>query len=309
MIRLSGPPWKGGGLPRRARGGRPPTINREPLEPRTVLSALTVTFPAPGTASTLLIQGDQFNDNFVITENGDGTVTVAPGATFIARGQGLVAGSSINGIHSSVGFKTGNPVSSISLILPGTHNFDSVTLLGQGKTTPTTVRDVTVTATGGVNLNFAAKGVANLGNFILTNTSSAATDAALTAIVDDCSFATLAISQTGGLRASVELSNDNIPGPVSVSEGNGNGDSITLGNGNTFGPTTLTQGGGGPTGAAVGNSDAVSVNGGRYRSLTVNQLLDGTNNTITINNIVILPFNPVGSDGVTTTQGNGAGDV
>src|SRR5262249_31929310 len=132
--------------------------------------------------------------------------------------------------------------------------------------------------------------------------------AALTAIVDDCSFATLAISQTGGLRASVELSNDNIPGPVSVSEGNGNGDSITLGNGNTFGPTTLTQGGGGPTGA-VGNSDAVSVDGGGYRSLTVNQLLDGTNNTITINNIVILPFNPAASDGVTTTQGNGAGDA
>src|SRR5262249_2961213 len=98
-------------------------------------------------------------------------------------------------------------------------------------------------------------------------------------------------------------------GPVSVSKGNGNGDSITLGNGNTFGPTTLTQGGGGPTGAAVGNSDAVSVNGGHYRSLTVNQLLDGTNNTITINNVVMLPFNPVASDGVTTTQGNGAGDA
>ena len=87
-----------------------------------------------------------------------------------------------------------------------------------------------------------------------------------------------------------------------------NGDSITLDNGDTLGPTTLTQGGGGPT-AAVGDSDTTSVAGGRFQSLTVNQLLDGTNNTVTLNTVAVSPFDPVASDGLTITQGNGTGDV
>src|SRR5271166_448570 len=292
-------------------------MSLEALEHRIVLSNVTVSFPTP--SSPLAITGDTFNDNFTITENLDGTVTVAPGATHVVPGVGVVPPNTID--ESSAPFTTGSAVTSIIVVLPGTTNFDFVTLSGQVKTTPTTVKNVTVTATG-ANLTFAANNVDNSGNFVLSDTfASPLMDAALTATVDNSSFATLSITQTGCCAASVELGNDNIPASVLVSEGNGNNDFITLTSGNSFGTTTLLQGNGGPFNAAsLGNSDTVSVGSGSYKNLTVKQLLNGTKNTITIGpGIVISPVNPTTStvvdgvtivpDGVTTLQGNGAGDV
>ena len=284
-------------------------LNLEALETRTLLSNVTVSFPTP--SSPLTITGDSFNDNFTITENTApgplfGTVTVAPGATRVIPGAVVVAPSTIDG--TSAPFTTDSAVASIIVVLPGTANFDFITLTGQDKTTPGTVKNVTMTATG-ANLTFAANGVDNSGSFVLSDTNSPGIiDAALTVNVDNSSFATLSISQTGGAPASVELGNDSISASVSVSEGNGDDDSITLDNGNIFGTTTLVQGAGGPT-THVGNSDAVSVSNSSVRNLLIQQLLDGANNQITVNALGVASINPAGLlGGVTTSQGNGAGN-
>ena len=54
------------------------SMNLELLESRTLLSNVTTSMPTP--SSPLTITGDTSNDNFVITENTNGTVTVAPGS-------------------------------------------------------------------------------------------------------------------------------------------------------------------------------------------------------------------------------------
>ena len=233
---------------------------------------------------------------------------------------GVVPPSTING--SSARFTTSHAVTSITVDLPGTTNFDFVTLSGPAKTTPTTVKNVTVTATG-ANLTFTANNVDDSGNLVVSDTMTSAVNAVLSATVNNSSFATLSIIQTGGGpdSSAVTLGNDSIPTSVSVSEGNANGDSIMLNSGNSFGATTLLQGNGGPSNPnSLGNNDTVSVGSGSYRNLTVEQLLNGTKNTITIGpGIVISPVNPTTSTvvdgvtivplGVTTLQGNGAGDV
>ena len=279
----------------------------ETLEGRTLLSNVTVSFPTP--SSPLTITGDTFNDNFTITENLDGTVTVAPGAMRVVPGVGVVPASTIDG--SSTAFTTGSAVTSIIVNLPGTTNFDFVTLTGQGKTTPTTVGNVTVTATG-ANLTFAANNVDNSGSLAVSDTFTSTVNAVLTATVNNSSFALLSITQTGGGpdSTSVTLGNDNVPASVSVSEGNANGDSITV-NGDTFGTTTLLQGNGGPTNSnSLGNSDTVSVSNSSANNLLIEQLLNGTNNKITVNTLSIAAINPIGlHDGLTTSQGNGNGDI
>ena len=74
-------------------------MSLEALEHRIVLSNVTVSFPTP--SSPLTITGDTFNDNFTITENTTpgslfGTVTVAPGATRVVPGVGVVPPSMID---------------------------------------------------------------------------------------------------------------------------------------------------------------------------------------------------------------------
>ena len=108
--------------------------------------------------------------------------------------------------------------------------------------------------------------------------------------------------------ASVELGNDSISASVSVSEGNGDDDSITLDNGNIFGNDYTRAGCPGPT-THVGISDAVSVSNSSVRNLLIQQLLDGANNQITVNALGVASINPAGLlGGVTTSQGNGAGN-
>ncbi len=277
----------------------------ETLEGRTLLSNVTVSFPTP--SSPLTITGDTFNDNFTITENPNGTVTVAPGALRRVPGVKVVTPSTIDG--SSAAFTTPSAVTSIIVNLPGTINFDFVTLTGQGKTTATTVKNVTVTATG-ANLNFAATNVDDSGNFVLSNTYTSPVNAVLTATVDNSSFATLSITQTGGGPdpTAVELGNDSIPASVYVSEGNANGDYITLDKGDTFGgaATTLLQGNGGPTNSnSAGNLDTVSVTNASVKNLTIQQLLNGNGDSITVNTLSVAST----SFGVTTLQGNGNGDT
>ena len=202
----------------------------ETLEGRTLLSNVTVSFA--GGALTIL--GDAHNDSFSITEQsaaagGKVTVTSTSPQTTINK--------------TSVPFVSPQAVTSIVVRLPGTTNSDTVSLLGAGKTTPTTVKNVTITGPLGstaANLTFTANGVDNInGAFRL----SAA--ALLTAHVDNSSFHTVVINQEGDSKAVVELGNNMIPGPAVVHEGYGNKDSITVDNGNLSGHTELYQGCGG----------------------------------------------------------------
>ena len=83
-----------------------------------------------------------------------------------------------------------------------------------GKNVSTPVVNVTITATG-PNLSFNANNFQNYGTL-----SVQCTGGSLMAQVDQCRFASLAITQTGGATASsVEMSGDTIPGGVSVIEG------------------------------------------------------------------------------------------
>jgi len=281
-------------------------MTMELLENRSLLSNVTVSFPTP--SSPLIITGDVFNNNFTITENADGTVTVAGASTSRdVPGVGVVPPSTVAGL--SVPFTTDSAVASIIVNLPGINNFDFVTLNGPGKDTPVTVRNVSITASG-ANLNFNAANLNHSGDFVLSNTATpGAANAALAVNIENSSFATLSISQTGGSRSVVHLGNNTIQGNVTVSQGNGDDNSITVGGGNIFGSTTLVQGAGGPT-TSVGNSDRISVSDSTVKSLLVEQFLNGQGNQIVIDSIGIASINPAGPhQGVTATQGDGAGNL
>ena len=88
--------------------------------------------PRPFPASTLLITGDTGNDNFVVQENTTtGGVTVSPGNAVTKvetnpPGVIVIPGSTINGNAGQLSIN--NPVAAIVVQLPGTNNFDFVTL-------------------------------------------------------------------------------------------------------------------------------------------------------------------------------------
>jgi hypothetical protein len=307
----------------------------ELLENRTLLSNVTVAFN-PST-SALTITGDTSNDNFVITEQSNGSVTVAPGALKSVTGVGIVPGSTIDG--SSSPFNTGNPVSTINVTLPGTSNFDFLQLLGQGKTSLTTVKNVTISATGAA-LGTAASpgllvsttttnGVDNAGSLVVTDTFTSPTNAVVSANISNSTFSSVSVLQTGGGpdASFVTMGNDAVAGTVAVSLGNANGDGITLNPSNVFGSTTLLEGNGGPSNSSsLGNSDTVLVTGpGTYKTLNVDQILNGTKDSIKILGTVpsspiiisaLVSTTPTVVDGVSvlqngvfTMQANGAGDL
>jgi hypothetical protein len=321
-------------------------MNLERLETRTVLSNVTVQFPAPFTTSTLLITGDTQNDNFVITENTDGSVTVSPGTLVVKPGVGVIPGSAINGNSAPV--STNNPVSAIQVLLPGQTNFDIVNLNGQSAAASPTVGPVTVTATntpvggpaaGGVNLTFnvgvTGLGVHNSGPLTVSDINSLPSNGVLNATVQNSSFTSMSITQQGNGPdfSSVTLTNDTVPGPVSVSLGFANNDKITLTNNPVFGITTLLEGNGdngiAPAGLGLGTSagahDSISVVGpaapgsSHYTELLAQQDAqpvppgggNNTNETITVNNIQVayIAGTAFPGPGVTTIQGNGAFDT
>src|SRR4051812_29145572 len=184
---------------RRASNRHRRIINLERLEDRTVLSNVTVSMLSlPSTVLT--ITGDIHNDSFSITENLDGTVTVASTSPQ----------TTINGTGKAVTTPTG--VTEIDVTLPGTTNFDTVSLFGQGKTVPTSVRDVTISAATGVNLNLVVAGVDNSGALSVTEDATpGSNDGALTVRVTDSTFGSLSILQTGCCLADITLGNDNVP--------------------------------------------------------------------------------------------------
>jgi hypothetical protein len=302
---------------RRASNTRRQMFELERLETRTVLSNVTVTFPAPSTSSALLIQGDIFNDNFVITELNDGTVTISPGAAAFKPGVGIIAPSTINGNASA--FNTQNPVSSIIVQLPGTNNFDIVNLNSQTGAASPTVGNVTVAAAAPnltFNVGVTGPGVHNSGFLNVSDIATTNVNGVLLVNQQNSSFTSETINQFGNGPdfSSVTLTNNVVPGRVLVTLGNANADKITLTN-NTFGPTTLIEGNGGPAnplpGSSLGNSDTITVSGGRYQTLFAQQKLDGTNNIISISSIQVAALAPnvPNPAGVTTIQGNGAGDI
>jgi hypothetical protein len=242
----------------------------ESLERRVVLSNVTTALSPTG---VLTITGDIHNDSFSITENAGGIVTVAQTA----------AQTTINLTRKP--YTSPSKVTSIVVILPGTANYDNVAFKGQGKTTASTIGSVSFTATG-ANLIFTANGVDNSAPLTLSNTVGlpGGNDATLHANVDNSTFTSIAITQTGNAPAFVELGNDSTsagssPGPVAVSEGVANDDTVILdklaGGGDSFGSTTLTQGAGPAFTGANGNADSVSASNAQVGDLTIDQLLAG----------------------------------
>ena len=114
----------------------------------------------------------------------------------------------------------------------------------------------------------------------------------------------MVINQDGDSKAVVELGNNMIPGPAIVHEGYGNKDSITVDNGNLSGHTELWQGRVGRQ-PLLGTADSVTVTNATTGNLDIEQLIDGTANTINVNTVSVALV----SYGVRTTQGNGAGDT
>jgi hypothetical protein len=280
--------------------GRRRIMSLESLENRTVLSNVTASLAVSG---ALTITGDTHNDSFSITENAAGTVTVA--ATSFQ--------TTIDLTH--LPYNTPSKVTSIVVILPGTTNFDTVAINGPGKTTATPVHTVAITATG-ANLTFTGNGIDNSGSLTLSDTVGlpGGNDAALHASVDNSTFASLTITQTGNTLAYVELGNDNInsstgPGPVTVSEGVDNADKIILdklaGGGDTFGVTTLSQGTGPAFAGGNGSADSVSVSNASVADLTIKQILNGNDASISVNILSVAQADV----GVVTSQGNGNGDT
>ena len=195
--------------------------------------------------------------------------------------------TTING--TSVPFVSTEAVTSIMVTLPGTTNFDTVSLLGAGKTTPTTVKNVSITGPPGRPRPQPPERSPPMGSTTTARSRSipfCAVNAALTAHVDNSSFQTVAIYQAGGSKAVVELGNNTIPGPAAVHEGYGNKDSITVDNGNVSGPTELYQGRAAPT-PALGTADSVTVTNATTRNLDIQQLIDGTANTINVNTVSV----------------------
>ena len=62
---------------------------------------------------------------------------------------------------------------------------------------------------------------------------------------------------------------------------------------------------GGPGDLGLGTADSVTVTNASAGNLDIEQLIDGTANTINVNTVSVASV----SYGVTTTQGNGAGDT
>ncbi len=308
----------------------------EALEHRLVLSGTVTTNVQqlmPSGAYVLNILGDVGNDHITITENTNGTVTVA----------GVAFGPNATTVNGSTSTTTpvGQTISAINVSLPGVNNYDSVTINGAGKNVSTGVDSISIApyATSptdlsqGPNLTLSIQNSDNPGNVTVTTHASSTAPhlgGGLTANIDNSTFGSLNINQTGCCPAHVELGNDTVAGNVRVSEGAANGDTIVLdapavgtgaGPGDFFGPTLLIQGndplGYGGGSSCVGANDSITVSTASVVNLTANQNVsattkNGTNNKITVNGLQVA----LTSFGVRTSQGDGgltgngtAGDV
>ncbi len=283
-----------------------PVVER--VEDRIVPSNVVVTYTqAPFPA--ISITGDIGNANFHILENTDGTITVSQGDF-----RTTIDGS------TSFTSPVGSTVLSISAVLNGTTNTDIVSLSGPGKSVMAGLKSVAISAPGGANLNLSVSNLQCPGSFTLTQTATPGIlDGALHATLDNSSFGSLTIAQSGASPALVELGNVIVPGPVSISEGVGHGSQILAdapvvggqpGSGDAFGPTTLVQGAGAAVTGSDGSNDVVSLTGASVASLTITQdaaspSSGGSNESISVNGLKL----GLTSLGLTTTQGDGANDT
>ena len=131
------------------------------------------------------------------------------------------------------------PVTGIAIQLPGTSNFDFVTLDATSTAASPTVGPVTVTANGanltlgvgtGTNVTAPIIGVHNSGALTVTDFATLPSNGVLNATVVNSSFTSMSISQLGNGPdiSTVTLTNDNAAAGVFVSLGNANGDKILV---------------------------------------------------------------------------------
>jgi len=176
----------------------------ESLEDRTLLSNVTLSYTAsPAGAVTLNILGDAGKDNFSVTENANGTVTVA--------GTG---GTTISSLPSVTTLKA---ITNINITLPGTNKVtDNVSITGHGTVQNITVvvpgnivapANVTSTTTGvaGTDLNLTVTNLHNSGEFNVFDAPTTSASNAINplpsfqpAFAPDANYTQAGYSQVGG---------------------------------------------------------------------------------------------------------------
>ena len=283
-----------------------PVVDR--VEDRIVPSNVVVTYtqsPFPA----ISITGDIGNANFHILENADGTITVSQGDF-----RTTIDGS------ASFTSPVGSTVLSISAVLNGTTNADTVSLSGPGESVMAGLKSVAISAPGGANLNLSVSDLECPGNLTLTETATPGIlDGGLHATIDNSSFGSLTVAQSGGSPALVELGNVIVPGPVSIAEGVGDGSQIIAdapvsggqpGSSDAFGATTLVQGAGAAETGTDGSNDRISLTGATVASLAITQdaaspSSGGSNESISVNGLKL----GLTSLGLATSQGDGANDT
>jgi len=284
----------------------------ESLEGRTLLSGGGTVTVLPVAGGVLNIYADTHTDNFSITENGGGVVTVVGGPVTSP----VTTHTSINTAVGAPAMPLGQAIVKHNVVNinvyfagPTSNTVDVVDLVGQGKTTPTGIKNVSFQVTSGVpKVTITAENVDNSGTFTVNDPAPLVAIGSLSTTVSNSTFASLAINQTGCCSAYVELDNDNIPATVTVTEGVGNGDKIVLDkyptSGDTFGSTTLIQGAGPAMQGCDGSNDYVYVDDASLKDLTIHQLGDGDKMKIEVGKASEVEV-ALTSFGLIATQGSG----
>ncbi len=231
----------------------------ETLEGRTLLSNVTtlVAHSAANGLNTLTITGDTHNDEFSVTANSNGTVTLVgtPTNPLLPK----LISTQINSLKVGVSYTTTQAISVINVILPGTYpDTDSISMTGKGSLASVTINvqpggTTTPSVIEGPELLLSVNALTVSGAFTVNDANTTATSVGglLVATVDNSNFGSLSIAQTGCCNANVELGNDTVPGSVTVNEGRAPNDVIRLdapavgaalvGPGDHFGATVLKQ--------------------------------------------------------------------
>jgi len=268
----------------------------ETLEQRVVLSNVSTVLS--GTALT--ISADRFNNAFAITETrmSDGTHVTVTATDKLTNINGIPYNS---GIFPS--WTSPSAVGTMRVNDAGGSNVISLT--GEGKSALETIGAVTFALTGVTTANpttLTVSDIDNPGAFRLTSNQQ------LTLSIDNSTWNSITVDQTGCCPAHVSLTNDKA-GAVSVREGWGNGSTINLSD-DVFGATTLAQyNGAQPTGKpnCDGSNDSIDVSTSFLTNLTISQPGDGHNDTVTVDTVHLTPG--ASTLGLRITQGNGHNDT
>lgn len=197
----------------------------EPLEDRTLLNGNVMA--SVDINSVLNVLGDQYNNNFAMVENANGTVTV--------QGSTGALATSIN--HSTSAYTTPVGVHLQKIMVDWAPGYNGAeTLSVSGKPTTGTIPTLSIVAGNGVNDSFS---VSNTAGTALTIQSGSGDSTKIS--VSNSTFSGAAnISDAGGKNDSIVISGDKF-GPTSVSQGSGSGAYMSLAN-STLSSTVLSQG-------------------------------------------------------------------